>query len=296
MVFNWSIFRLMFLTHVFLCAGVICTCTLKYAALSVNPEFNFTPGLSCLTRKLTVNVAGTLDVTVLLYSGEPDPEWQITPSNPNYQKIQRLLESARKNGFSYGEEKIPMELGFKGFLVRTVPAASSKPELIFGHDTVELQKLFLQTMPKNEESKGIRSHVLKVIKQAGLASTTTKKMYNLKTTVNLEWNDQSWNGPGVVDKNNCYNYATNVKSTEGYVARPGRGGGKPLKKKPFTADDVLSAAEADGLIRVAKEEEPKLGGPFVVPPSHNVVGTPRHFVALFVKYNQANPSDTYGMH
>ena len=224
---------------------------------------------------------------MLLFSGEPDPEWQITPSNPNHQKIKRLLDSARKDGFSYGEEKIPMELGFKGFLVKTVSTASRKAELILGQDTVELQKLFLQTMPKNEESKGIRDYVLTVIKHADPFTKATKKMNGAGFGVGPPtWSTQSlesWSAPGVVDTNNCYNYATNVKSTSGKVANPGRGGGNEIER-PYTAEQVRLAAELDGLLTVSKQDEPPIGFPFVVPNSHfTKSGEQRYLVALFVK-------------
>lgn len=87
-----------------------------------------------------------MNATLLLFSGEPDPEWQIIPSNPHYQKIQRLLESARKDGLSYGAEQIPAELGYRGILVKTASTVNAKPELIMGRKTVQLQKLFLQTV------------------------------------------------------------------------------------------------------------------------------------------------------
>ena len=220
--------------------------------------------ITCIVGIVFVNVAGTLDVTLLLFSGEPDPEWQITPSNPNYQKIQRLLESARKDGFSFGEEKIPMELGYKGFLVKTAPTANSKAELILGHNTVELQNLFLQTMPKNEEFKGVRDHVLKEIKLEESATKATKKMLTVGPTWSPE-SVESWGASAVMNKNNCCNYATNVQSKSGKVARPGRGGGQELKAREYDGEAARIAAELDGLMTVSKFDEPPLGGPFNVP-------------------------------
>lgn len=80
--------------------------------------------------------------------------------------------------------------------------------------------------------------------------------------------------------NNCYNYANNVITTK--VARPGRGGGKPLKEKPFTPADVKNAATLDGLIEVTESQLE--GGPFTVPNYHLELSPgKRYFVALYVK-------------
>lgn len=95
-----------------------------------------------------------------------------------------------------------------------------------------------------------------------------------------------------METNNCYNYANNVVALV-TPAVPGRGSGKEIKK-PYTGEQVRLAAELDGLMTVSKQDEPPLGGPFVVPASHKEKGAKRYYVALFVKYNEANPSDTQG--
>jgi hypothetical protein len=59
-----------------------------------------------------------------------------------------------------------------------------------------------------------------------------------------------WNKAGVIDKNNCYAYATNVMG--GAFPRPGRGGGKepPLPGQPgYNCDNFVAAAQADGLVK-----------------------------------------------
>jgi len=59
-----------------------------------------------------------------------------------------------------------------------------------------------------------------------------------------------WNKEGVIDKNNCYAYATNVLGTS--IPRPGRAGGKepPLPGDDgYNCDNFIAAAQADGLVK-----------------------------------------------
>ena len=55
-------------------------------------------------------------------------------------------------------------------------------------------------------------------------------------------------------KNNCYNYACNIQNDT--YAEPGRGSGKPLPPYPvpIVHDDIATAARADGLTPVKREE------------------------------------------
>ena len=82
-----------------------------------------------------------------IFSGRPDPEWQVLTSDPNYKEIERLLENARASGFIYRHEDMPPRLGYKGFLVLNTAKEKAQPELVVGPQTVKLQQLLHKTIP-----------------------------------------------------------------------------------------------------------------------------------------------------
>lgn len=82
-----------------------------------------------------------------IFSGLPDPEWQVLTSDPNYKEIERLLEIARASGFIYRHKDMPSRLGYRGFLVLNTAKEKAQPELVVGPQTVELQQLLLKTIP-----------------------------------------------------------------------------------------------------------------------------------------------------
>ena len=82
-----------------------------------------------------------------IFSGRPDPEWQVLTSDPNYKEIERLLENVRASGFIYRHKDMPPRLGYKGFLVLNTAKDKAQPELVVGPQTVELQQLLLKTIP-----------------------------------------------------------------------------------------------------------------------------------------------------
>ena len=100
-------------------------------------------------------VTGDLKVTLGIFSGRPDPEWQVLTSDPNYKEIEQLLKIARASGFVYHERDMPSRLGYKGFLVLDTAKEKAQPELIIGPQTVELQQLLLKTIPDGLLSKDI---------------------------------------------------------------------------------------------------------------------------------------------
>ena len=92
-------------------------------------------------------IAGNLKVTLGIFSGRRDPEWQVLTSAPNYKEIVRLLDVARSAGFIYRHRHMPPRLGYKGFLVQDTAEENAEPELIIGPHTKQLQQLLLKTIP-----------------------------------------------------------------------------------------------------------------------------------------------------
>lgn len=101
-----------------------------------------------------------LHITLAVYSGLPDPQWQIQPDHPNYQQLLNLFTSAKKNNLTYSPNKMPARLGYTGFLVRH---KNKSARLILGPKTKELQKMLLQTAPEDSAPKDLIDSILEAV-------------------------------------------------------------------------------------------------------------------------------------
>jgi hypothetical protein len=102
-----------------------------------------------------------LHITLVVYSGLPDPQWQLTPDDPNYQQIHELFIAAKKKNLTYRPEQMPSQLGYRGFLVRESDQRSAS--LILGPNTKELQKLLFQTVPEGSAPKHLINKILEAV-------------------------------------------------------------------------------------------------------------------------------------
>ena len=116
------------------------------------------------------NFAEDLKVTLAIFSGRPDPEWQVLTSDPNYKEIERLLDIARSAGFIYRHENMPARLGYKGFLVQNTAKKNAESELIIGLHTAHLQQLLLKTIPDGIMSEKLLSDISKEIGTGAVTS------------------------------------------------------------------------------------------------------------------------------
>ena len=200
-------------------------------------------------------------VTLEVFSGVPDPQWMILRNNvdgPMFQEIKKGLDSARK----YDPENAPGKLGYEGFLVQEVKDGEKQPEvLIVGQSTVNLQLLLLKSMPKGLISEKIYKIVHKEIQDGNVGAVfgSTKKRQA------VSYLSSYWNHKNHIELNNCYNYASTIRTDT--FAQPGRASGRWLPHL-FKAEHVKLSAMADGLT-----VEPDL--PCMKPP-----GGHTHLVAL----------------
>ena len=105
-------------------------------------------------------IAGILNVTIVIFSGRRDPEWQVLPTDPNYNEIERLLTTARAGGFILDRFKdMPARLGYKGFLIQDTTKENARPDYIFGPHTAALQQLLLKILPSEFLSDKLRENL-----------------------------------------------------------------------------------------------------------------------------------------
>ena len=179
-------------------------------------------------------------MTLEVFSGVPDPQWMILRNNVKgsmFQEIKKGLHRARK----YAPENAPGKLGYEGFLVQEVKDGKKQSEvLIVGRATVKLQLLLLRSIPKGMISEEIYNIVQKEIQggKVEAVADSTKKRHA------PPYRPLYWNHRNHIELNNCYNYASTIRTDT--FAQPGRASGRPLPLQ-FTARDVRLSAMADGL-------------------------------------------------
>jgi len=185
-------------------------------------------------------IAGDLKVTLLVFSGRQDPEWTVLSSGMNYKGIQKLLSDATINGFVYHPDGMPDKLGYRGFLVQDT--VTMKEQLIVGPETEKLQLLLLSTIPEGLLPSGNIQRVKTEIKTGKVKVGVTGKRSKRDA---LPFNGGAWNkNERIRNCNNCYNYATNIRTDT--MAQPGMKGGIKLPYK-ITDENLKAAASADGL-------------------------------------------------
>ena len=86
---------------------------------------------------------GDLTVSLIVFSGRPNPKWKILSTNPGYKEIVTMLQNAKNVKLTYRPVDMPARLGYKGFLVQN--SMKKEADLIVGPKTANLQKLLLKT-------------------------------------------------------------------------------------------------------------------------------------------------------
>ena len=219
------------------------------------------------TKEQTTFISETIGeykVTLLIYSGLPDPVWTIGSQNEKFQQIKELLDNARAKGNIFGYKNIPALLGFRGFLVQQSGAHGE--ELILGKETGDLQKLLLDTMPKESIKDNLRQKILQAIDLGAVSPKVPDATQDSLASVSSQvpskedkggvgviqhyapkYNPDRWNKIQVIlQNNNCYNYA-NQKITNSF-AQPGYASG--YYPYDITPEDLIKACESDGLVKM----------------------------------------------
>ena len=196
-----------------------------------------------------------------IFSGNPEPEWKVLSSQPNYQGIRTLLLATN----TYSTDAMRSRLGYKGFIVQE----GKKAQLIVGPESKKLQLLLLKSMPKGL----LTDAVIKVVQDeinSGAVTADVSKLVAKRYAP--PYNPGPWGGIHFRAKlcNNCYNYASRVVTNS--FAMPGTGSGHLFGAPAGPA--VVTAAVWDGLVNMAPQPPP---GPVTVPPAGNI-----HMMALVV--------------
>ena len=201
-------------------------------------------------------------VTLAVFSGRPDPQWPV--SSVTNTVLFNQIQGAIAKGQALKRSQMPAKLGYKGFLVQK--AGSEEVYLFVGKNSVDVQTSLIRSIPPNTLSPEFIKNLLKAITGAKVTPRpmrTKRRAFPYDAETIAYWQDR-------VEDNNCYNYATNIKTNT--IALPGAAHGIHLTQ-PFTSTDGRNAAIKDGLV-VFNHNNP------MPPPIPNHPTT--HLVALFV--------------
>jgi hypothetical protein len=199
-------------------------------------------------------------VTALLYSGRPNPTWEL--SNEDANRLKSVLNEGTEKTMEMSALSAGL-LGYSGFLIESfdgflptktfcfdglIDFIDQKQFNLVDRDS-RLENFLLATGKgalSNPEAQFIEGEIAKNFK-GGIAS----KNKILKESMNLfavpPFDPGKWNIPSVQPFNNCYNYA-NDKITNTF-AQPGRGSGSTIGD--FSCPTVTAASQRDGQVSVS---------------------------------------------
>ena len=214
----------------------------------------------------------TVIVKALLYSGRPDPSWEL--SDAHAEQLKSILAEKREVTFEMSALAAGI-LGYRGFVIESYE--SSIPERTFCFDGIvdlvdqkqlnfidedsRLESFLLETSSNalnTNEKTFIEGEISKNVK-GGTASINKTLKSTLEFLTVPPFDAGKWNIPAVQPYNNCYNYA-NDKITNTF-AQPGRGSGSTASN--MACGDVSPAAQRDGQVSAASASSTPSEGHFI---------------------------------
>jgi hypothetical protein len=209
-------------------------------------------------------------VTALIYSGVPNPTWELNPKQEA--RLKKLISEKKEVTFQMSALSLG-NLGYKGFLIESTDKSflpqktflfdgvidmmdSSIPNFVDKNSKIESFLLDTAAISLAEEEKSyIKSEIEKNV-EGGVASMNSK----FEIMVAPPFNPAKWNNdPTIIRSNNCYNYS-NDKITNTF-AQPGRGSGQMFGA--LDCGNVSSAAQRDGQLTVPNFSSTPVDGHFI---------------------------------
>ena len=199
-------------------------------------------------------------MTLLVFSGRPDPVFPISAEHDKFTDVKTHLEKAKaKLDLT---PALASKLGYKGFLVHH-KEENQHHHIVHGK-TALLQKLLLQiALVSKQITQDLHDAILKSIEADEVGTFVTKVAAGPEVGVVGEnpgppldlakWNDKSF----VQLNNNCYNYSTdNMTCT---FAQPGEGTGH--KYTAILPNEILGSAAFDHVKMINPQPAPDQPAP-----------------------------------
>ncbi|MGB1560938.1 MAG: hypothetical protein ACPHN2_05495 [Sinimarinibacterium flocculans] len=212
----------------------------------------------------------SVTVTLHMYSGVPDPTWELTDvqSDELADRIARVSKTTllKPPGIVGG-------LGYRGFSVTAVREKKLDPEIYIHAGIIDLDRFDLNRIADDVDleqwllgtaGNAIEPDVEKYVQgelagRSTVMSPASVPAYSIMAVP--PYNPGKWNNdPNIRTRNNCYNYA-NDKITNTF-AQPGKGSGQ-IGPFPPACGGTGAAAQRDGQIPVASASSTPAQGHFV---------------------------------
>lgn len=214
----------------------------------------------------------TTIVTALMYSGRPNPSWELTPEQAT--KLKSILGEKKEVTQEMSALSAGL-LGYTGFVIQSYESSLPSEAYFFDGIIDLVNQKQLNFIDKNSS---IESFLL----ETGLTALTTDEVDYISTEISKNvsggiasknkslkesfellavppFDPGKWNITSVQPYNNCYNYA-NDKITNTF-AQPGRGSGTMYTN--LLCSDVSAAATRDGQISVSNAASTPMDGHFI---------------------------------
>lgn len=210
-------------------------------------------------------------ITVHMYSGIPDPTWELTPDQET--ELQKKLGQDKEKIFQQSPSSAGM-LGYRGFEIRStgdndIPlkalifdsiidvGETDEPNFIDADSEIEQFLLGTAGDSLEHDEKDHVSDSIQKNSSGGIASSVG----GITLMAVPPFNPGKWNNdPHIKRNNNCYNYA-NDKITNTF-AQPGRGSGQ-MGPYPPTCSTTGAAAQSDGQKPVSSTASTPAQGHFI---------------------------------
>lgn len=195
----------------------------------------------------------TILVTALLYSGRPDPTWELTEKQAT--DLIRLLQERRAPSLQISSIATGI-LGYRGFEVQSFDTkapsflcfdglieTAERTSVNYIDQDSSVENFLLQTASalSDIERQIIDTEIRKNLK--GGPGSVSEAFRSTMQPLVPPYDPGKWNIPNVQPYNNCYNYG-NDKITNTF-AQPGRGSGSTIGDARCAT--VGPAAQRDGL-------------------------------------------------
>lgn len=210
----------------------------------------------------------SVTVTLHVFSGRPDPAWELTDDQAKElaDRLGRVSKTTllKPPGIIGG-------LGYRGFTISAVREKDFEPEMYvhagvidvsrfdasLAVDNADLEQWLLSTAGQSVESS---------VEQYVTQELAGGKIFELTPSASIlavpPYNPGKWNNDQTIQRrNNCYNYA-NEKITNTF-AQPGRGSGQSWTQLLACGTDVAPAAQRDGQVPVGSASSTPSQGHFI---------------------------------
>ncbi|HKE18668.1 MAG TPA: hypothetical protein VKB80_27515 [Kofleriaceae bacterium] len=202
----------------------------------------------------------SINVTLNIFSGRPNPTWQLTDSQAL--ELRERLDAIRGTSFDKPAGALG-GLGYTGFTLAATQEDNIEPEIFVHDDVVDLGPQNVSLRGANRELENwliasggdavepvARRHVDDLIRPVAYAGRAMRA----RSLEVPRFEPHVWNtNPQTMRDNNCYNYASNLMTNT--FAQPGRASG--FTPPSISVADYLRAVASDGLEVLADPNAPQ---------------------------------------